>query len=150
MTRQESAAETLRELEARAMEQEAQHRFDSVDRRTVRFEVDGVRADVLGPPRLALLVVAAYPKWMEHNAFFGHANPGHRFNVEAHLAYVVEYEGVPLSLRGRKQALEVIETRALPRGVEAPARVVAPDMTEDEIDALFADVAARSRPAVRS
>ena len=140
----ESAEDTLRELEACALEAEAAHRFDSVDRRSIRYVDDTRKRCALAPSQLALLVVAAYPRWMEQQAFFGHAGVGRRFNVEAHLAYVVEVEGVPLPLRGRKQALEVLLTRALPRGVSAPERPVVEPWTDEQYDALFADVAAKA------
>lgn len=138
------ADERLRRLETDAWLLEANHRYDSADRRTVRFEVDDTRTnEQLAYGRLVLLVVARYPAWFEQQAFFGHQNIGHRYDVKAHLNYLVEYEGIRLPLRSRKQALEVLTTRELPRGVEPPAPREAYDLTD--VDDLFADVARRSK-----
>lgn len=139
-----TAARTLARLEAEAWALEVAHRYDTADRRTVRFEVDATRTnEQMAYGRLCLLVTARYPHWYEQQAFFGHQALGHRLQPKARMTYAVELEGVPLPLRGRRQALEVLETQALPRGVDAPAPREAIDLTD--VDELFAEVAARSR-----
>lgn len=135
--------ETLRDLEDQAWALEAQHKYDSVDRRTARHEVDPARDNPIAPPRLVLLVIAAYPKWMEHQAFYGHKGPGERYGIEAHIAYAVELEGIRLPLRSRAQALEVLETRQLPRSVLPPPP--RPEYDADECDALLDEIAAKSK-----
>lgn len=134
-----TAREILQGLEQQALALEEKHRYDSVDRRTVRYEVDATRTNPqLAHGDLVLLVVAAYPQWFEQQAFFGHKGPAQRARPRCRLVYVAVFEGVQVPLPSRQQAVTMLRTKELPSALRPPQR--APEPPDEGIDDLFAEV----------